>query len=78
MVKSFDDIIEFPNGEGFTPCTKEYANKMAARDAIFDPTFDTGSLEDLSPEDYQRYCELDHELLTMQMSGLHLGKSVRY
>jgi hypothetical protein len=74
----FDSSIEWPNGEGYTPCTKAYANKMAEKDAIFDPNYDRGSIEDLDPEAYERYCRLDNELMTMQASGEHLGKSVRY
>lgn len=72
-----DDVIEWPNGEGFTPCTREYADKMMARDAIFDANIDEGSTEDLCPEDYERWHQLDSELCQMQMAG-HLGKSERY
>ena len=73
----YNDRIFWPNGEGETPCTKEYADAMAAKDAIFDPNYDEGTSENLSPEDYQRYCELDNALMTMQANG-HLGKSIRY
>lgn len=72
-----DDALDWPNGEGFTPCTREYADKMAAREAIYDANHDEGSTEDLSPEDYQRWHELDSELCQMQMAG-HIGKSERY
>lgn len=71
-------MIDWPNGEGYTPCTAEYAAKMTERDAIFDPTFDEGSTDDLSPEDYNRWHTLQHELENMLGSGKHVGKSVRY
>lgn len=74
----FTAFIDWPNGEGYTPCTAEYAEKMAERDAIFDPTFDKGSTEDLSADDYNRWHKLQHELDQMQGSGNHLGRSVRY
>lgn len=72
-----DDVIEWPNGEGFTYCSREYADTMAAKDAIFDPNHDEGTSEDLSPEDYNRFHELDNKLMSMQADG-HIGESVRY
>lgn len=70
----FDDVIEFPNGEGFTPCTKDYARIVDEMDAIKP---DYVNLDDLSPEDYERWNRLDSELSQLQMEG-HLGQSVRY
>ncbi len=68
------DAIEWPNGEGFTPCTREYAALMDERDAILP---DYLNLDDLSPEDYQSWNVLDQKLLSMQADG-HLGKGERY
>jgi inactivated superfamily I helicase len=69
-----DDAIEWPNGEGFTPCTREYAELIDKRDALKP---DWINLDDLSPADYQEWCTLDAQLNQLQCAG-HLGKSVRY
>jgi hypothetical protein len=73
---SHTGAIDWPNGGGYTPCTKEYEAKMAERDAIYDANYDEGSLEDLSPDQYNRWHQLNDELCTMQAHG-HLGKPVR-
>ncbi len=70
-----DAIIDWPNGKGYTPCTAEYWNLHDERESL-KPT-DDETLDDLSPERYQRYCEIDNELGGLQLNG-HLGKSVRY
>ena len=71
----FKDALEWPNGEGFTPCTPEYAAIVDAMEAIKPNDM---NLDDLSPEDYQEWNVLEYKRLEMQMSGLHLGKSIRY
>lgn len=70
------DVLEWPNGQGFTPCSREYADKSAMKDAIY--VEGTGGLDKLSPEDYEAWNRLDSELMTMQASGEHLGKSERW
>jgi hypothetical protein len=69
-----DDAIEWPNGEGFTPCTRAYAAICDEMDAIKP---DDVNMDDLSPEDYQRFNELLNQRDQMMLDG-HLGKSVRY
>ncbi len=69
-----DDAIEWPNGEGFTPCTTEYAALMDKADAIKP---DYVRMDDLSPADYETWNALQAKLDSMQLAG-HLGKSVRY
>lgn len=70
--------IYWPNGNGETPCSAEYAATKDARDAIYVCGNDEGeTLDDLSPEDYQRWNELDDKLNGLQLNG-HLGKSIRY
>ncbi|MFA7243197.1 MAG: hypothetical protein WC091_24075 [Sulfuricellaceae bacterium] len=69
--------IDWPNGDGYTPCTPEYAALMDERDAIFDAYFDEGTTEDLSPENYERWYQLDSQLRQMQMAGA-LGVGIRY
>lgn len=69
-----DDAIEFPNGEGFTPCAREYA-AVCDEMAVIKPSW--LSLDELSAEDYDRFCCLDNKRSEMMISG-HLGKSVRY
>ena len=73
----YSSAIDWPNGEGYTPCTDEYRSLMDQRDAIFDPNFDSGSTEDLSSEDYEKWHSLDARLCELQMAGA-LGKSVRF
>lgn len=71
------DIIEWENGLGFTPCSAEYRRVWDAMRQIHDCTMSGANLDSLSPADYERYCRLDNELLTLQGNG-HLGKSIRY
>ncbi len=73
--KRFTAALEFPNGEGYTPCTPEYAEIVDAMEALKPNDM---NLDDLSPEDYQEWNVLEDRRADMQMSGLHLGKSVRY
>lgn len=68
------DAIEWPNGEGFTPCTHEYAEICDRMDAIKP---DYLNLDDLSPADYNEFCTLSNLRDEMMMSG-HVGKSHRY
>ena len=66
--------IDWPNGQGHTPCSAQYMAAMEERDAIGETS---PTLDGLSPENYQRWNELDSEMLQMQVNG-HVGKSVRY
>lgn len=68
-----NDVIDWPNGQGFTPCTEAYRQTMDERDAICAPG---NSIETLSPEDYQRWNVLDSKLADMHMNG-HVGQSER-
>ncbi len=80
-----DCILDWPNGEGETPCSTEYMLTLTQRDLIYDPnpwslqaqTSPIGSMDDLSPEDYQKWNELDHKLSQLHSEG-HIGKSVKY
>jgi hypothetical protein len=69
-----DDAIEWPNGEGFTPCSSEYAQLIDRMDAIKPENF---NLDDLSPQDYEEWNRLDDKKYSMLAEG-HLGKSIRY
>jgi hypothetical protein len=69
--------IDWPNGEGYTPCTPDYAAAMTAREEIYDPNYDEGSLEDLSREEYEEWHNLNDKLHAMQANG-HLGTPVRF
>lgn len=78
IVLIHDDVLDWPNGLGYTPVTREYADLTRAKNAIYDPNNQRyGTLDDLSPEDYQRYNVIDNQLLTLQANG-HCGKSERY
>lgn len=68
------DAIEFPNGEGYTPCSIEYA-KIIDKMEVIKP--DYINLDDLSSEDYNEWNKLDNKRAEMMLAG-HLGKSVRY
>jgi len=72
-----NDLIFWPNGMGETPCTTEYAETLAARDALYDCGADNRSLSNLSPSEYEQWMRLDHKLDQLQMAG-HIGKSIRY
>lgn len=71
-----DHAIEWPNGEGFTPCTALYRETMDERDAIHDLNDPREPLDSLSPEDLQRWNVLDDRLLGLQADG-HVGQSER-
>jgi hypothetical protein len=60
--------LEWPNGLGFTPCTEEYRELFDEQMTIFDPNTD-GSLDDLSPADYNRWNMLADKLAGLQMNG---------
>lgn len=64
-----DDSLEWPNGEGFTPCTSEYRRLFDEQMAIWDPNTSDLNLDDLSPEDYNRWCQLDNDLGILQLRG---------
>ncbi len=66
--------IEWPNGMGYTPCTQAYADLHAEAEAVKPSEV---NMDDLSPEDYQRWNVLTDRLASMHADG-HLGKSVRY
>lgn len=70
-----DDAIEWPNGEGFTPCSREFAEVTDKIDALSD--FGRISMNDMSAADYQEYNRLLTQRDTLQMTG-HVGKSERY
>lgn len=76
MTIKHDCILDWPNGEGETPCSTEYLMTLTQRDLIYEPG-SKGSLEDLSPEDYQKWNELDDKLNNLHLNG-HIGKSVKY
>lgn len=70
--------LAWPNGKGHTPCSQEFADTKHARDSIYAVGNVQGeTLDGLSPEQYQRWNELDDKLNQLQLNG-HLGQSVRY
>lgn len=71
----FTDAIEFPNGRGFTPCTREYAELTDQIDALSD--FGRIRMNDMSPDDYETFNRLLSARDSLQAAG-HLGKSVLY
>lgn len=71
----FTDEIEWPNGEGATPCTKEYAALTDEIDALSD--FGRVRMDDMGPDDYEAYNRLLSARTALQIRG-HLGKSYRY
>ncbi len=70
-----DTAIEWPNGAGFTPCTREYADVNAKIDDLND--FGRIGMDDMSPENYEEYNRLLNLQGELQLAG-HLGKGVRY
>jgi len=75
MTITHDSSIEWPNGEGWTPCSKEYA---AVNDEIDDLNdFGRIGMDDMSPDDYEKYNRLDDKRNGLLLAG-HVGKSERY
>jgi hypothetical protein len=72
----YTSAIDWPNGKGYTPCTAEYAERMAERDAVYSHA-PGRSLDDLSPEDYEKWHRLDMALNPMRAAG-HVGRPVRF
>ena len=72
-----DCVIDWPNGKGETPCSTEYMLTLTARDLIYKAGASEWTLEDLSPEDYNRWMTLDDKLDQLQLAG-HIGRSYRY
>ncbi|ADJ24785.1 hypothetical protein Hden_2990 [Hyphomicrobium denitrificans ATCC 51888] len=70
-----DTAIEWPNGAGFTPCTREYAEVTDKINDLND--FGRIGMGDMSSEDYETYNRLLVRRDELQLSG-HLGESVRY
>jgi hypothetical protein len=64
-----NDSLEWPNGLGFTPCTEEYRRLFDEQMAIFDPNTDSGTINDLDKDDYNRWNMLDDKLAGLQMAG---------
>lgn len=78
MTVEHSDFLDWPNGMGYTPCSAKYRSLFEERNGIYQPGNDDGlTMNDLSPEDYQRWNELDSELANLQIAG-HTGKGVRY
>ena len=73
--REFTRNLPFPNGKGYTPCTKVYYDVYHDKMAICNPNAGE-SIDALSPEKYQRWSELDNDLMGMSLDG-HLGTSVR-
>lgn len=69
------DVLDWPNGRGFTPCTPAYRTLLDIRNDIYDPN-SGGSLEDLSMEDYNRWNRLEDFLASLHLNG-HLGQGER-
>lgn len=64
--------IEWPNGLGFTPCTIEYEEAVAAlRDAA------EAHERAPSSETYDAHCRAEQRVLSLQAEGGHLGEPVR-
>lgn len=75
MSREFTARIEWPNGQGFTPCTQAAHDVAVALDRLTDGG--RVSMHDMSPADYERFNRLSDEQAHLQADG-HYGKSVRY
>lgn len=69
------DVIEWPNGEGETPCSAEYADLTRQIDEMSD--FGRIRMDDMSPADYEAFNRLLYDRLGLQSRG-HLGTGYRY
>lgn len=69
--------IEWPNGNGYTPCSEEYRRVLDEKKSIEYKYQDAVSMNDYSREDYETWNRLEDRLATLHADG-HIGKSVRY
>jgi hypothetical protein len=76
MVNKYATTRQWPNGLGYTPMSLEYAELQDAQDRLTD----CGRIrvDHLSPADYETWNKRQSQMDSMQMSGEHIGKSVRY
>ncbi len=78
MAIEHNAILDWPNGEGYTPVSQEYLDLINKRDAIYEAGRDYEMcLDDLPPDQYNQYCQLDNDIGVLQLNG-HVGKSVRF
>jgi hypothetical protein len=68
--------IVFPNGDGYTPCSPEYQILSSQIENLRNKYPSPYNTDSFSAEDYQEVNVMENELLSMQASGEHLGKSV--
>lgn len=74
-VQNYTHQIEWPNGEGYTPCTEEAFNVREEIDAMSDGG--RIGMDDMNPADYERYNRLIDQQANLQFDN-HFGKSERY
>ena len=67
--------IDWPNGEGYTPCTEEAFNVRQEIDRLSEDG--RVSMDEMSIEDYSRYNWLIDHQANLQYEN-HFGKSVRF
>jgi len=69
-------VIDWPNGNGYTPCSVEYRETLDEKEAIVS-RYHGENYNQYSSEDYENYCRLENKLAGLQLAG-HIGKSVKY
>lgn len=75
MAIEFTDQIEWPNGMGYTPCTKKAFE--CRREIDYMSMNGEISMDDMSSVDYENYNRLLDKLACLQGDG-HFGTSVRF
>ena len=73
------DQIEWPNGAGYTPCTREYADAIDDR-AGAHAAWQEAASDHRHPEYAERYeawQRAESAVLHLQAAG-HLGRGIRY
>jgi hypothetical protein len=69
-----DDILDWPNGKGYTECTRAYRETKDELDSIIPHGM---NLSDLSLDEYERWNRLTDKLADMHLNG-HIGISERF
>lgn len=68
--------LEFPNGLGYTPCSREY-KEIAIQVRLLNDIAHNEDGRGLTNDEYNLVNELENRMGVMQLNG-HLGRSVRY
>ena len=73
-----DDVILWPNGQGFTPCSKAYATAHSAAEQARIAFEGLGERDEGYAAAYEAFHRAEAARDQLQGDGGHLGKSERF